>query len=232
MRLQSKRILKNCVNRFRTLSKTISHGNLIIVSGPSGAGKSALVSGVLRSMNHIRFSVSYTTRAPRGKEQDGKEYNFVNRDTFRSLIRDDALLEWAEVHDNYYGTSREFVDDLLENGEDVILDIDVQGAQTIRRKRPETISVFVMPPSFNVLRERLERRRLDEGLVIKQRLKRACNEIHFYEEYDYLIVNDDLDISIRELEAIISGTRCRTASRMDAARSVLASFGGIDAENP
>jgi guanylate kinase len=183
-------------------------------------------------MNHVRFSVSYTTRAPRGKERDGKEYYFVERDAFQLLIRDDALLEWAEVHENYYGTSRKFVDDLLEKGEDVILDIDVQGAQTIHRKRPEAISVFVMPPSFNVLRERLERRRLDEGLVIKQRLKRACKEIHFYKKYDYLIVNEDLDGSIRELEAIISGNRCRTAARMDAAVSILASFGGMDAENP
>ncbi|MBN2321610.1 MAG: guanylate kinase [Acidobacteria bacterium] len=208
------------------------HGNLIIVSGPSGAGKSALVAGVLRSLDRIRFSVSFTTRAPRGKEQDGVEYFFVDRNAFQSLIREDALLEWAEVHDNYYGTSRKFVDDLLEQGEDVILDIDVQGAQTIRRKRPDTVSVFVMPPSYNVLRERLERRSLDEGLVIKQRLKRACNEIRCYKEYDYLIVNEDLDDSIRYLEAIVSGNRCRKASRMEAAKSVLATFGGMDAENP
>jgi guanylate kinase len=208
------------------------HGNLIIVSGPSGAGKSALVGGVLRSLDRIRFSVSFTTRAPRGKEQDGVEYFFVDRNAFQSLIREDALLEWAEVHDNYYGTSRKFVDDLLEQGEDVILDIDVQGAQTIRRKRPDTVSVFVMPPSYDVLRERLERRSLDEGLVIKQRLKRACNEIRCYKEYDYLIVNEDLDDSIRYLEAIVSGNRCRIASGMEAAKSVLATFGGMDAENP
>ena len=183
-------------------------------------------------MTRIRFSISYTTRAPRGVEQNGTEYYFVDRNAFQSLIRDDALLEWAEVHDNYYGTSRKFVDDVLDSGEDVILDIDVQGAQIIREKRPETISVFVLPPSFTILRERLERRRLDEGLVIKQRLKRACNEIRFYEDYDYLIVNEDLDNSIRELEAIISGNRCRTASRMGAARSILTTFGGMDAENP
>jgi len=214
------------------LSEPIRHGNLIIVSGPSGAGKSALVTGVLRSMPRVRFSVSFTTRAPRGTEQDGIEYYFVDRDAFQSLIREDALLEWAEVHDNYYGTSRKFVDDTLECGEDVILDIDVQGAQTIRGKRPDTVSVFVLPPSYEALRERLERRSLDEGLVIKQRLKRACNEIRRYKEYDYLIVNEDLAGSIRELEAIISGSRCRIASRMAAAGSVLATFGGMDAENP
>ena len=214
------------------MSNSIRHGNLIIVSGPSGAGKSALVEGVLQSLTNIRFSVSFTTRAPRGTEKDGVEYYFVGREEFETLIRDDALLEWAEVHDHYYGTSRKFVDDELGQGQDVILDIDVQGAQTIRSKRPDTVSVFVMPPSYQVLRERLERRSLDEGLVIKQRLKRACNEIRCYKEYDYLIVNKDLDDSICELEAIISGNRCRIASRMESAKSVLATFGGMDAENP
>jgi guanylate kinase len=214
------------------LSETIRRGNLIIVSGPSGAGKSALVGGVLRSMDRIRFSVSFTTRLPRGAERDGVEYYFVDREAFESLIGEDAFLEWAEVHDNYYGTSRRFVDETLESGEDVILDIDVQGAQTIRQKRPDTISVFVLPPSYRVLRERLERRSLDEGIVIRQRLKRACNEIRRYTEYDYLIVNEDLDGSVRELEAIIRGNRCRKASRIEAAKSVLETFGGMDAENP
>ena len=110
-------------------------GNLIIVSGPSGAGKSALAGGVLQSVPRLKFSVSYTTRAPRGDEQNGVEYFFVSREEFQSLIRRDELLEWAEVHGNYYGTSRSFVDDILRAGEDVLLDIDVQGAQIIRRKR-------------------------------------------------------------------------------------------------
>ena len=214
------------------MSDTIRKGNLIIVSGPSGAGKSALVTGVLQSMTRIRFSVSFTTRPPRGTERDGVEYFFVDREKFHALIQEDAFLEWAEVHDNFYGTSREIVDDLLAKGDDVILDIDVQGAQTIRTKRPDMVSVFVLPPSFKVLRERLERRSLDEGLVIQQRLKRACNEIRCYKEYDYLIVNEVLDDSIRELEAIITGNRCRIASRMESARSVLETFGGMDAENP
>lgn len=213
------------------MSNTINSGNLIIVSGPSGAGKSALVNGVLNSMSRIRFSVSYTTRAPRGAEKDGVEYFFVDREAFRSLIQDNAFLEWAEVHNQYYGTSEKYVDDFLGKGHDVILDIDVQGAETIRNKRPDTISVFVLPPSFEVLRQRLVRRSLDEGLVIEQRLKRACNEIRRYEEYDYLIINEDLDSSIRELEAIISGNRCRIASRIEAAKSVLNTFGGMNAEN-
>ena len=120
---------------------------------------------------------------------------------------------------------------MLGGGDDVILDIDVQGAQTIRMKRQDTVSVFVLPPSYKVLRERLKRRSLDEGVVIEQRLKRACNEIRCYEDYDYLIVNENLESSIKELEAIIIGNRCRKASRIEAAKSVLDTFGGIDAEN-
>ena len=214
------------------MSDSASRGNLIIVSGPSGAGKSALVGGVLRRLSGIRFSVSYTTRAPRGTEKDGVEYFFVDRGAFERLIREDAFLEWAEVHNNYYGTSRGFVDEVLREGRDVILDIDVQGAQIIREKRPDTVSVFVMPPSFEVLKQRLERRSLDEGLVIKQRLKRACNEIVRYKEYDYVIINEDLDSSIQELESIVLGNRCRISSRIEAAKSVMDTFGGMDAENP
>lgn len=214
------------------MSDAGSRGNLIIVSGPSGAGKSALVAGVLHKLAGIRFSVSYTTRAPRGTEKNGVEYFFVDRKEFERLMREDAFLEWAEVHSNYYGTSASFVDEVLREGDDVILDIDVQGAQIIREKRPDTVSVFVMPPSFEILKQRLERRSLDEGLVIKQRLGRACNEIVRYKEYDYVIVNEDLDSSILELESIILGNRCRISSRIEAAKSVMDTFGGMDAENP
>lgn len=208
------------------MSEMAHTGNLIIVSGPSGAGKSALVSEVLKRVPHLRFSVSYTTRPPRGTEKNGVEYFFVSRQEFESLIKDGHLLEWAQVHGNYYGTSSQFVDDLLRAGEDVLLDIDVQGAKTIRQKRPETLGIFILPPSYEVLHERIERRNLDTGVVIQQRLKRACEEIRHYNEYDYLIINDDLDRSIHELECIISGARCRMAARIDYAKSVLATFGG------
>ena len=207
-------------------------GNLIIVSGPSGAGKSALATKVLQSVPHLRFSISYTTRAPRGAEQNGVEYFFVSRDEFGSLIQKGDLLEWAEVHGNLYGTSRKFVDDLLKQGEDVLLDIDIQGAHIIRQKRADAIGIFILPPSFKILRERLLRRSLDDGIVIEQRLKIACKEISHYEEYDYVIVNEDLDRSTQELQSIIMGLRCRTASRTENALSVLATFGGIDAEDP
>jgi guanylate kinase len=206
-------------------------GNLIIVSGPSGAGKSALAAKVLQAVPHLRFSVSYTTRAPRGAEKNGVEYFFVGRSEFQSLIKGNDLLEWAEVHGNLYGTSGKFVDDLLNQGEDVLLDIDVQGAHIIRQKRADAVGIFILPPSFKILRERLMRRSLDDGFVIEKRLKIACNEISHYAEYDYVIVNEDLERSAQELQSIIIGLRCRTASRTEYAKFVLETFGGIDAEN-
>lgn len=206
-------------------------GSLIIVSGPSGAGKSALVTRVMRLVPGLRFSVSYTTRAPRGEERDGVEYFFVDRKRFHSLIEADELLEWAEVHGNYYGTSRGFVAETTGRGEDVILDIDVQGARIIREKRSESIAVLILPPSYQVLRQRLRNRGLDDEQVIEKRLRIAGQEISRYREYDFVIVNDDLDSSVRELESIIVGARCRMTARVETAEAVVATFGGMDAEN-
>lgn len=214
------------------MSEMARSGNLIIVSGPSGAGKSALVSAVLPSLPHLKFSVSYTTRAPRGREQNGVEYFFVSHAEFQSLIRGDDLLEWAAVYGNHYGTSRAFVDNLLAQGEDVLLDIDIQGAHSIRQKRADAVAVFIMPPSYQVLRDRLRRRSLDDDSVIEQRLKIARKEIGHYTEYDYLIVNEDLDSATRELQSIILSARCRMPARVETARSIIATFGGIDAEDP
>jgi guanylate kinase len=214
------------------LNNIARSGNLIIVSGPSGAGKSALADRVLQAMPEVHFSVSYTTRAPRRGERHGVEYCFVSKREFESLVKRDDLLEWAEVHGNCYGTSRTLVDDFLQKGEDVLLDIDIQGAQTIRRKRPDAIGVFILPPSHRILRERLERRGLDDGRVIAQRLEIACKEISHYRDYDYLIINNDLDSSAHELQAIILSARCRVAARIGTAESILATFGGMDAEDP
>lgn len=214
------------------MSDMARSGNLIIVSGPSGAGKSVLSSRVLLEMPHLKFSVSYTTRAPRGAERNGVEYFFVSREEFQALIQGNDLLEFAEVHGNYYGTSREFVDGLLRQGEDVLLDIDIQGASIVRQKRPDAVGVFILPPSYQVLRERLMRRSLDAGFVIEQRLKIARREIRHYNDYDYLIINEEINSSTLELQSIIRGARCRTAARRERAESVIETFGGIDAENP
>lgn len=206
-------------------------GNLIIVSGPSGAGKSALVGRVLGSLSRTAFSISYTTRPPRRTERDGVEYFFIDRARFQDLIDSGDLLEHAEVHSNLYGTSKDFVDTLLRQGRDVILDIDVQGAQQIRKKRGDAVAVFVLPPSFAELQDRLHRRSLDDAGVIAARLKRACKEIRQYTHYDYLIVNEDLAVAAWELESIILGARSRIIARRNAATSILESFGGMDAEN-
>jgi guanylate kinase len=151
---------------------------------------------------------------------------------FKELIQSGDLLEWAVVYGNFYGTSKRRIDEILERGTDVLLDIDVQGAQSIREKRPESISIFILPPSFQVLRERIESRKLDKQYVIEQRLKIACEEITHYKNYDYLIINEGLGDSINELTAIILGSRCRMTARAGAAKSILATFGGLDAEDP
>jgi len=222
---------KNCGSRYRTLSDREQSGNLIIVSGPSGAGKSALAGKVLQTLPKLKFSVSYTTRTPRGTEKDGVDYFFVSRSEFQSLIRGNDLLEWAEVHGNYYGTSIKYVEDLLEQGNDVLLDIDIQGAHIIREKRAAAVGIFILPPSYQVLRDRLHNRSLDDEVAMEQRLKRACKEIRHYKDYDYLIINENIDSAACELQSIIMSTRCRLASRVQSAACILTSFGGVDAES-
>lgn len=214
------------------MSDTVQGGNLIIVSGPSGAGKSALAARVLKVLPKLKFSVSYTTRTPRGTEKNGIDYFFVSRPEFQSLIRGGDLLEWAEVHGNFYGTSRKHVEDLLEQGNDVLLDIDIQGAHIIREKRAAAVGIFILPPSYQVLQDRLRSRSLDDEIVMEQRLKRACKEIRHYKDYDYLIINEDIDSATAELQSIIISTRCRLSARVRSAGCILASFGGMDGESP
>ena len=228
MEFPLKRISKNFANRFRTLSKEKQCGNLIILSGPSGVGKSALTDYAIRSLPDLKFSVSYTTRASRGGERNGVEYFFVDRAKFESLAAAGDFLECAEVHGNYYGTSRSFIDGFLLRGSDVILDIDVQGARAVKKARPDAVAVFVLPPSFDVLHERLVSRGLDGADVIEKRLKIARDEISQCVDYDYLIVNDDLENAEREFVAIIVGARCRINARRSAAASIILNFGGTD----
>ena len=207
-------------------------GNLIIVSGPSGAGKSAISAGVLEQLPRLRFSVSYTTRTPRGGEQNGIHYHFVSREEFDGLVRNGEMLEWAEVYGNFYGTSKKMIDEALTAGDDVLLDVDVQGARTICRKRPGAMSVFIMPPSYGVLRERLEQRKLDKAYVIEQRLRVANEEIRQFADYDYLIINSDLGNAIEELKTIVIGSRCRMERRTEDAQAIVATFGGVNAQDP
>ena len=168
-------------------------GTLFIFSAPSGAGKTSLVKGLLDSTGYIGVSVSHTTRAPRPGETDGKDYHFVPVEEFQQMVNRGAFLEHAQVFDNFYGTSQEWVESELAAGRDVILEIDWQGAEQVRRLMPDTISVFIAPPSISALRERLQKRGQDDEQTIERRMRDARKEMSHYGEYDYLIINLNFD---------------------------------------
>jgi len=186
-------------------------GILFIISAPSGSGKSTLVSEVRKQLSGIEFSISWTTRAPRGSEQDGREYHFTNREEFERMIAADEFLEHAEVFGNYYGTARKSLEEARIAGHDLLLDIDVQGAAQVRARTPEAVSIFVMPPTPRVLRTRLRNRSRAEGVVnedeLFRRLNEARKEIENYRGYTYILVNDILDRAVAQLEAIVLSER-------------------------
>ncbi len=178
-----------------------------IISAPSGSGKSTLVDRVRQIVPGLKFSISYTTRAARGDEQDGREYFFVSRAEFEEMIRKDEFLEHADVFGNYYGTARRFLREAKDEGKDLLLDIDVQGAAQIKAKIPEAVSIFVLPPNRQELEKRLRTRSLDAADVIHRRLVTASREIENYDKYDYILVNDRLDESIEALKSILLAER-------------------------
>jgi guanylate kinase len=202
-------------------------GNLYIVSAPSGSGKTTLLQHLLRNFKDLKFSVSHTTRLPRQGERDGIDYFFVDRTSFLARVDRGEFLEWAEFNGQLYGTTRAFVEEQLDAGKDVILDIDVQGAQQVKSKVAGATAIFVLPPSFAELERRLKARMLEPDDAIRRRLEIAKSEILFYRDYDYIIINDILDNSIRLLESIVcSGTAVprRQQSRIE---EIIASFGGL-----
>jgi guanylate kinase len=180
---------------------------IYIISAPSGSGKSTLVNELLKLVPELDFSISFTTRAPRGSEQSGKQYHFVSRNEFEQMIRDDEFLEHACFDGNYYGTARRFLHETGQKGHDLLLDIDVQGAQQMKQKVPEAISIFVLPPDRKTLEWRLRKRSEDKEEVIRRRLVAASREIENYDKYDYILINDDLEESIDSLEAIVLSER-------------------------
>jgi guanylate kinase len=180
-----------------------------IISAPSGSGKSTLVDEVRKLVPDLDFSISYTTRAPRGNEQNGREYFFVSREEFEEMIRRDEFLEYADVFGNYYGTAKRVLHQAEERNKDLLLDIDVQGAKQIKGKLPSALSIFIMPPDRKTLEERLRKRSLDAEGVIQRRLVTASREIENYEKYDYILVNDRLDESIEALQAILLAERLK-----------------------
>jgi len=192
-------------------------GILYIISAPSGSGKSTLVNEIRKVVPDLEFSVSYTTRSKRGSEQNGREYYFISRDEFERMIGLGEFLEHADVFGNYYGTARRFLREAELRGKDLLLDIDVQGEKQVKEKAPDSVSVFVLPPSRQVLELRLRRRSEAEGAdseaVIQRRLQEAAKEIENYPNYDYILVNDQLELSIDQLKAIVVGERLRRAGR-------------------
>src|ERR1700734_189831 len=178
-----------------------------IISAPSGSGKSTLVNELLKKVTNLEFSISYTTRAPRGSETNGRQYYFVSRAEFEKMIKEDAFLEHAEVFGNYYGTARRFLHEAEQNGRDLLLDIDVQGAAQIQQKLPEATSIFILPPDRETLEERLRKRSEDKEEVIQRRLVTASREIENYDKYNYILVNDRLAESVERLEAIVRSER-------------------------
>ena len=186
-----------------------------IISAPSGSGKSTLVNRVRLIVPGLKFSISYTTRAPRAGEENGREYYFVSRAEFEEMIRQDAFLEYAEVFGNYYGTARRFLLEAEEEGKDLLLDIDVQGAAQIKRKIPGAVSIFILPPNRQELEKRLRTRSLDAEPVIQRRLVTASREIENYDKYDYILINDRLEESIDALKSILLAERLKRAGAQE-----------------
>jgi guanylate kinase len=203
------------------------HGNLYIVSAPSGSGKTTLLQHLLKSFNDLKFSVSHTTRPPRQGEREGVDYFFTDRAAFLAKVERGEFLEWAEFNGQLYGTSCAFVEEQIEAGNDVILDIDVQGARQVKSKIKDATAVFVLPPSFEELKRRLKARMLESDDMIRRRLEIAKSEILFYREYDYIIINDILENSIRVLESVVRSGNATPQRQEGRIEEIIASFGGL-----
>jgi len=205
----------------------VSRGMLIVVSSPSGGGKGTLIDRVLKTVPGLAVSVSYTTRAPRGSEQNGREYFFVDESAFRTMIERGEFLEWADVYGHLYGTSASQVASERAEGGDIILEIDVQGAESIRQKVPDAISIFILPPSFELLRNRLVARATDSAADLDRRLKGAPAEVAQYEHFDYVILNDDINRASQQLASVIYAERARCERQQASLRDALADFGVV-----
>ena len=182
-------------------------GMIIIVSAPSGAGKTSICDALIKSDKNIVYSVSSTTRSPRKGEKNGREYFFVNERTFKSMVKKNMFVEWAKVHDHFYGTSKKVLEQTINKGKDILLDIDVQGAVKIKKQYKDALMIFITTPNLKILKERLIKRNKDSLDVIKTRLENAKKELTYLPKYDYLILNDKLDESIEKAKSIICAER-------------------------
>jgi guanylate kinase len=200
-------------------------GNLFVVAAPSGAGKSSLVKSLLELDSHLVVSISHTTRPPRGQEQDGREYHFVSQDVFRKMIADGEFFEWAEVHGNLYGTSRAGVETMVKGGQDVVLEIDWQGALQIKALFPNAVLIFILPPSFEELSQRLNRRGEDRPDVIVQRLVNARHEVAQARHFDFVIINGLFEIALFDLKTVVHSQRLKYASQLRSKPAVFKALG-------
>jgi guanylate kinase len=208
----------------RTVSHAASRGTLFVVSSPSGGGKGTLIRHVLEVVENLRYSVSYTTRAPRPGEVDGREYFFVNREIFEEMAGAGEFLEWACVHGNLYGTAKNQVIEETAAGADIILEVDVQGAASVRQLLMDSVSIFILPPSFEVLRQRLIARGTDSPDELELRLRNAPEELKQYSAFDYVIINDEVDRAMGQLAAIIYAERARCMRQESVVLEVIEKF--------
>lgn len=199
-------------------------GNLIIITSPSGGGKGTLIKEVLATMPHIGYSVSYTTRPMRHNEENGRDYFFITSEEFARLEANGEFLESATVHGNRYGTSKSQVENVTAAGYDIILEIDVQGAKAILEKMPEAVSIFIMPPSFEVLRARLTKRATESSDHLNLRLRNSFTEVREYEFFEYVVVNQELETASNELSSIIRSERLKRIRQMDVISDILSNF--------
>ena len=199
----------------------MASGNLFIICAPSGAGKTSLVNALLEREPDIELSISYTTRAPRSGEEDGRNYHFVTRDAFLEMAGRGEFLEHAQVHGNFYGTSRSWIDARRAEGKDILLEIDWQGAAQVRTQMPGAIGIFILPPSPEALRRRLEGRGQDSAEVIERRLAAARGEVAHVGEFDYVIINRTFDVAVTDLVSIVRAQRLRLAAQLERHRDLI-----------
>ncbi len=197
---------------------------VFIISAPSGSGKSTLVGQLMKTVPALRFSVSYTTRQPRGHEQHGQDYYFISRDEFESRVQAGEFLEWAQVFGHYYGTHQSELEKAARQGVDLVLDIDVQGARQLKQRIPAAVSIFILAPSRTVLEQRLRSRSQDSEPVIERRLREAAEEIRNYSQYDFVLVNNEVAASLETLVSIVKATRSRRDRMEEQIRPILETF--------
>jgi guanylate kinase len=208
----------------KTPNTAPARGTLFVVSSPSGGGKGTIIEHVLECVENLSYSVSYTTRAPRLKEVDGREYFFMSRETFEDMVAAGEFLEWACVHGNLYGTAKNQILAETAAGSDIILEVDVQGAASVRRLLMDSVSIFILPPSYEVLRERLIARGTDSPEELAVRLRNAPEELRQYSAFDYVIINDEVERAVNQLASIIYAERARCMRQEGLVREVIENF--------